>query len=94
MMVTTEGEQSGEHHWPTFPFLDLGEAVSLFAHPLSRVIFGWIKANDRDISLIFQRGGLEDQPNTARLHSFSDAMFFPDTIKGWVSLMEKTLMLW
>lgn len=38
MMVTTEGEQSGEHHWPTFPFLDLGEVVSLFAHRLSRVI--------------------------------------------------------
>lgn len=38
MMVTTEGEQSGEHRWPTFLFLDLGEAVSLFAHRLSPVI--------------------------------------------------------
>lgn len=46
--------------------------------------FGWLKANDRDISLVFQRGGLEDEPNTARLHTFSDAMFFPDTLKGWV----------
>lgn len=38
MMVTTEGELSGEHRWPIFPFLDLGEAVSLFAHRLNRVI--------------------------------------------------------
>src|SRR5699024_6656222 len=44
---------------------------------------GWLKANDRDISLMMQRGGMEDWPNTQRLHSFSDAMFFPDTLKEW-----------
>ncbi|SUW68951.1 phage baseplate protein [Bordetella avium] len=36
-----------------------------------------------DVSLMFQRGGQEDWPNTERLHSFSDAMFFPDTLKDW-----------
>lgn len=38
---------------------------------------GWLKANDRDIS-IYKQSWLMSQPNTARKHSFSDAMFFPD----------------
>jgi len=45
---------------------------------------GWIVANDRDISLVMQAKGGEDWPNTKRLHSFSDAVFFPDTFKDWV----------
>ena len=52
--------------------------------PVKAGDFGWIKANDRDISLVLQRGGQQDWPNTKRRHNFSDAMFYPDTIKGWV----------
>ncbi|MBD2822503.1 hypothetical protein ID852_17830 [Xenorhabdus sp. 42] len=83
MMATTEGQtisRAPVHNIPVFRFGGGGFFVRV---PLKPGDVGWLKANDRDISLIFQRGGQEDQPNTARLHSFSDAMFFPDTIKGW-----------
>lgn len=83
MMATTEGQtvsRAPVHNIPVFRF---GGGGFFLRVPLKPGDFGWLKANDRDISLIFQRGGQEDQPNTARLHSFSDAMFFPDTIKGW-----------
>lgn len=84
MMVTTEGGTVGRASVANIPVFRFGGGGFFIRVPIKPGDFGWIKANDRDISLIFQRGGLEDQPNTARLHSFSDAMFFPDTIKGWV----------
>lgn len=84
MMVTTEGGTVGRAPLANIPVFRFGGGGFFIRVPIKPGDFGWIKANDRDISLIFQRGGLEDQPNTARLHSFSDAMFFPDTIKGWV----------
>lgn len=43
---------------------------------------GWIKAADRDISLFLQQYA-EAGPNTKRLHSFSDALFFPDIMRGY-----------
>lgn len=52
--------------------------------PIKPGDFGWLKANDRDISLILQSNGGEDWPNTKRAHSFSDAMFFPDTVREWI----------
>ncbi|WP_416776001.1 Gp138 family membrane-puncturing spike protein [Xenorhabdus budapestensis] len=84
MIATTEGQmisRASGHNIPVFRF---GGGGFFLRVPIKPGDFGWLKANDRDISLICQRGGQEDQPNTARLHSFSDAMFFPDTLKGWV----------
>jgi hypothetical protein len=43
---------------------------------------GWIKASDRDISLFLQTYGMQ-APNSARLHSFSDAVFIPDVMTGY-----------
>ncbi|MEM8449379.1 Gp138 family membrane-puncturing spike protein, partial [Morganella morganii] len=84
MMVTTEGKRIGRGALPNIPVFRFGGGGFFIRMPVKPGDFGWLKANDRDISLIFQRGGLEDEPNTARLHTFSDAMFFPDTLKGWV----------
>lgn len=84
MMVSTEGQRiprAPVHNIPVFRFGGGGFFIRV---PLKPGDFGWLKANDRDISLIFQRGGLEDEPNTHRLKSFSDAMFFPDSVKGWM----------
>ena len=50
--------------------------------PIKPGDLGWIKANDRDISLVMQRQGQEDWPNTTRTHDFNDAMFFPDVLFG------------
>ncbi|OWK44053.1 Phage-related protein [Fimbriiglobus ruber] len=47
--------------------------------------YGWIKANDRDISL-FKQTTAASSPNTARLHDFADAMFFPDTLLNGVTI--------
>lgn len=83
MVGTTDGQKisrAGVFGVPVFRF---GGGGFFMRFPIKPGDFGWLKANDRDTSLMFQRGGLEDWPNTERLHSFSDAMFFPDSLKGW-----------
>ncbi len=83
MMVTTGGRKVARGVLANIPVFRFGGGGFFIRMPVKPGDFGWLKANDRDISLVFQRGGLEDEPNTARLHTFSDAMFFPDTLKGW-----------
>lgn len=83
MVGTTDGQKVSRAHLPNIPVFRFGGGGFFIRFPLKPGDFGWLKANDRDISLIFQRGGLEDWPNTQRLHNFSDAMFFPDTLKDW-----------
>ncbi|WP_374446225.1 Gp138 family membrane-puncturing spike protein [Providencia sp.] len=84
MMVSTEGQKIGRAAVQNIPVFRFGGGGFFIRMPIKPGDFGWLKANDRDISLVFQRGGLEDEPNTARLHTFSDAMFYPDTLKGWL----------
>lgn len=84
MMGTTDGAKVSRATLANIPVFRFGGGGFFMRFPVKPGDFGWIKANDRDISLIFQRGGLEDWPNTERLKSFSDAMFFPDTMKSWV----------
>lgn len=83
MVGTTDGRKISRAHLSNIPVFRFGGGGFFMRFPLRPGDLGWIKANDRDISLIFQRGGLEDWPNTQRLHNFSDAMFFPDTFKDW-----------
>lgn len=84
MVKTTDGQKISRTQVPNIPVFRFGGGGFFIRFPLKAGDFGWLKANDRDVSLMFQRGGLEDWPNTNRLHSFSDAMFFPDTLKDWV----------
>lgn len=84
MMGTTGGGKVSRAKVPNIPVYRFGGGGFFMRFPIKPGDLGWLKANDRDISLIFQRGGLEDWPNTTRLHKFSDAMFFPDTFRGWV----------
>lgn len=84
MMGTTSGGKVSRAQVANIPVYRFGGGGFFMRFPIKPGDFGWLKANDRDISLIFQRGGLEDWPNTKRLHKFSDAMFFPDTFKQWV----------
>lgn len=83
MVKTTDGQKVSRTQIPNIPVYRFGGGGFFIRFPIKAGDFGWLKANDRDISLMFQRGGLEDWPNTDRLHSFSDAMFFPDTLKDW-----------
>lgn len=83
MMGTTDGQKVSRPPISSVPVFRFGGGGFFIRFPIKAGDFGWLKANDRDVSLMFQRGGLEDWPNTERLHSFSDAMFFPDTLKDW-----------
>lgn len=84
MIGTTGGGKVSRAEVANIPVYRFGGGGFFMRFPIKAGDLGWLKANDRDISLIFQRGGLEDWPNTTRLHKFSDAMFFPDTFKSWV----------
>lgn len=83
MVGTTDGAKVSRAEIPNIPVFRFGGGGFFIRFPIKPGDFGWLKASDRDISLVFQRGGQEDWPNTERLHSFSDAMFFPDTLKDW-----------
>jgi len=59
-----------------------GGGGMFISFPLKAGDFGWLKSSDRDYSLMLQSEKTE-APNTERFHSFSDGMFFPDTLSGW-----------
>lgn len=84
MLGLQDGTKLSRASVRNIPVFRFGGGGFFMRFPIKPRDFGWLKANDRDISLIFQRGGREDWPNTERLHSFSDAMFFPDTMRDWV----------
>lgn len=84
MMGGTGGQKVSRARVDNIPVFRFGGGGFFMRFPIKPGNLGWLKANDNDISLIMQGGGSEDWPNTTRLHSFSDAMFFPDTFKQWV----------
>lgn len=84
MMMTQDGEKVSRAQVFDVPVFRFGGGGFFIRYPIKKGDFGWLKASDRDISLILQNGGVqEDIPNTERLHSFSDALFIPDALKGW-----------
>lgn len=84
MIGTTDGSKKPRARIENIPVFRYGAGGFFQRFPVKAGDFGWIKANDRDISLVLQRGGQQDWPNTKRRHNFSDAIFYPDTIKDWV----------
>lgn len=83
-MVGTSGQTIARQSYPNIPVFRFGGGGFFMRFPIKPGDLGWIKASDRDISLFYQSGCAESQPNTERLKSFSDAMFFPDTMRDWV----------
>lgn len=85
MIGTTSGAKVSRASLPNIPVFRFGSGRFFMRFPIKQNDFGWLKANDKDISLIMQaQGRQEDWPNTERLHDFSDAMFFPDCVRGWL----------
>lgn len=84
MMGTTDGTKVSRAAIASIKTFRMGAGGFFIRFPIKAGDLGWIKASDRDISLILQSSGGEDWPNTKRLHSFSDALFIPDTYKSWV----------
>ena len=58
---------------PVFQISMGGFAINFPCNPGD---LGWLKANDRDISM-FKQTGQQAQPNTQRKHSFEDANLHP-----------------
>ena len=65
------------------PVLQIGGGGFVLNFPIKTGDLGWLKANDRDVSLFKQSWGMS-QPNTARKHNFSDAIFIPSILTGFV----------
>lgn len=80
-LLTTDNRQIGRAQIASVPVMMFGGDGVALSFNLKAGNLGWIKANDRDISLILQ-GYKDGAPNTLRKHSFQDAVFIPDVMHG------------
>ncbi len=81
-MLDTEGNAITRATNSNIPVLLLGAGDFFVSFHLPENSLGWIKANDRDLSLFLQ-GFSENPPNTLRMHTFEDALFIPDIMTGY-----------
>ena len=84
MLKATDGSKINRQVIKNIQVFRFGGGGFFISVPIKVGDYGWIKANDRDISLMLQGSGKADIPNTKRLHSFNDGLFFPDTLKDWI----------
>jgi hypothetical protein len=84
-VVTTDNQQVARAQVASVPVLQLGGGGFVLSFPVSTGDLGWIKANDRDISL-FKSTYANSPPNTQRKHDFADALFIPDTMLQGVTI--------
>jgi hypothetical protein len=80
-LLTTDGRQVGRAQVASVPVMLFGGDGVALSFNLKAGDLGWIKANDRDISLILQ-AYRDNAPNTLRKHTFQDAVFIPDVMHG------------
>lgn len=80
-LLTTDNRQIARAQIASVPVMQFGGDGVALSFNLKAGDLGWIKANDRDISLITQ-GYRDSAPNTLRKHSFQDAVFIPDVMRG------------
>lgn len=78
--VTTGNQVVQRATVASIPVLQLGGGGFVVSFPINAGDLGWIKANDRDISIFNATLNNASGPPTQRLHKFSDAIFIPDTM--------------
>lgn len=81
-LLTTDGRIVPRAQVASVPVMQMGGGGVVLNFNLKPGDLGWIKASDRDISLFLQ-SYKTTRPNTLRVHSFQDAMFLPDVMRGW-----------
>jgi hypothetical protein len=81
-MVTTGGAQVSRAQIASLPVFQFGAGGFLLSFPIKAGDFGWILANDRDISVYLQSGELSP-PQTFRKQNFADALFIPDIMREY-----------
>lgn len=82
MLVTTENKQVTRAQIASIPVFQFGAGGMMLSFPIKTGDLGWIKANDRDIS-VFLQGHKKSRPQTFRKNNFADAVFFPDSMRGY-----------
>lgn len=80
-LLTTDGRQIPRAQIASVPVMQFGAGNVALSFNLTAGDLGWVKANDRDISLMLQ-GYRDAAPNTLRKHTFQDAVFIPDVMHG------------
>lgn len=80
-MLTTDNIAVRRAEVASIPVFNIGGGNAVLSFNIKPGDFGWIKANDRDISLFMQQEA-EASPNTVRKHDFGDAVFFPDAFRS------------
>lgn len=81
-MVTTLNTIISRAQVARVPVLQVGGGGFMLNFPIKPGDLGWLKANDRDISLFTQLWQMV-RPNTQRMHSFEDAIFIPSILTGF-----------
>lgn len=76
VVVTTDNQIVPRAQVASVPVYQISAGGFILKFPIKTGDLGWIKANDRDISIFMQSGAMS-APNTQRKHSFKDAMFYP-----------------
>lgn len=82
MVQGTDGTLTRRPKYAKVPIATAGAGNYVMSFPVTAGDLGWIQANDRDISLFLQSGDFA-APNTERLHSFEDGVFWPDKARQW-----------
>jgi hypothetical protein len=82
LVTTTDGSTVPMSQLASVPVMSVSGGGFVLSFPIKNGDMGWIKANDQDLSLFF--GSLQASPgNTQRMHTFEDAVFIPDLMRGW-----------
>lgn len=81
-MITTGGDSLDRAMVSHVPVQRYGSGGFIVHAPIKAGDLGWIKSNDRDISL-FTQSFNKTIPNTHRIKSFSDSVFIPDVMRGY-----------
>ena len=82
MRIGTDDSLTTRGALASIPVFQLGAGGFMINVKPKQGDIGWVKANDRDISLFLQSYD-EAKPNTLRKHKFADAVFFPDVMRGY-----------
>lgn len=83
--VTTSNQIVPRAQIASVPVFQFSAGGFVLNFPCKTGDLGWIKANDRDIS-IFKQTGKQSAPNTQRKHSFEDAIFFPQAARSLIEI--------
>lgn len=81
-VVTTLNTIQERSQIENVPVLQMGGGGFMLNFPIREGDLGWIKANDRDISL-FKQFWRMVQPASGRMHRFSDGIFIPAALTGF-----------